>query len=122
MKKFANLISIFVILLSVFGFTFGIMNFSDSKDDENTKTYEIIVEDKIDVFEGEIFDLSPVLIDEEGVITESFFKYSCTDPNIKININVGSATISINKLPLKNIELVITEEYTGTEAKVILCP
>ena len=57
MKKFANLISIFVILLSVFGFTFGIMNFSDSKDDENTKTYEIIVEDKIDVFEGEIFDL-----------------------------------------------------------------
>ena len=122
MKKFANLISIFVILLSVFGFTFGIMNFIDSKDDENTKTYEIIVEDKIDVFEGEIFDLSPVLIDEEGVITESFFKYSCTDPNIKININVGSATISINKLPLKNIELVITEEYTGTEAKVILCP
>ena len=89
--------------------------FASCEEEQATQQYEIMLADKIDVYEGKQFKLRPHLMDSFGNVVESRFVYDSSSDSITVT---QDGEIIINEIPSEDVYVTVTDRNTSTEKKV----
>jgi len=104
---------IFIIFMTII----MVMSGCTSSGQNDLDGYEIVIDDKINIYAGKDNTISPYLIDKDGTVVDSRFDFtpSCNDIIISYD-----GKITIHNIPPEDITVLITERNTGIQKTIRL--
>ena len=88
-----------------------------SKEPESVESYEIIIDDTVNVYVDKNNTLLPSLVNSEGTIVDSRFDFTPSTEKISISYD---GKITIHEMPTEDVTVLIAERNTGTQKTIRL--
>ena len=114
-KKTVILIMFFIVSLLLVGCSGG--DSTNNKNDDKQVTYEIIIDNTVEIVFGKENKLSPYLVDSNGTTVASRFDYIISTDKVSVDVD---GYVTWTEFPKENVAVTISERNTGTKKTITL--
>ena len=115
MKKKVVILMLSLVVLLLAGCS-GNAN-SGNNNDDDLVTYEIMIDNTVEIVFGKENKLSPYLIDSNGTTVESRFDYTMSTDKVSVDVD---GYVTWTEFPKENVTVTISERNTGTKKTISL--
>ena len=106
-----------VIFILFFAVVFLVVGCGNDESEKMQETYEIIIDNTVEIVYGKENRIIPYLVDSSGTIVESRFDYVVSSDKVQVDTN---GNVSWTDFPKEDVIVTLKERNTGTEKNIRL--